>query len=74
MTVCQLIERLDEHFDEFGDGEVRLMTQANYPLEHTVAGAASAEEIGEDDPPNVIYIVEGQQIGYGNERAWGVVR
>ena len=85
MTVSQLIESLEEYRDEYGDLEVRLMTQQNWPFENTVAGLASAVEIaeaandedpkdGDTEPAPVLYIVEGQQLGYGTKRAWEVAR
>jgi hypothetical protein len=79
-----LIERLETCLDELGDVEVRLMTQANYPFENTIAGVTTGAEINEDadDDPDadsdevsnddVVYIVEGQQLGYGTKRAWQV--
>jgi hypothetical protein len=84
MTISEMIERLEEYRDELGDVEVRLMTQANWPFENGIAGLASGAEINdaenEDDPEDdgdvddddVVYIVEGQQIGYGTKRAWVV--
>ncbi len=86
MTISELIERLEEYRDEFGDVEVRLMTQAHYPFENAIAGVASGEEINaagdEDDPDDdgdvddddVLYLVEGRQLGYGTKRAWKVAR
>jgi len=86
MTISELIERLEEYRDEFGDIEVRLMTQSHYPFENAIAGVASGAEINaagdEDDPDDdgdvddddVLYIVEGQQLGYGTKRAWKVAR
>jgi hypothetical protein len=81
MTIDELIERLEEYRDDLGgDTEVRLMTQQNWPFENTVAGLASGQEIndrddGEDedvDDDLVVFIVEGQQLGYGSKRAWEV--
>ncbi len=81
MTIDELIERLEEYRDNLGgDTEVRLMTQQNWPFENGIAGLASGEEInerddGEDedvDGEAVVYIVEGQQLGYGSKRAWNV--
>ena len=85
MTIDQLIERLEEYRDELGgDVEVRLMTQSNWPFENNVFGLASGQEINDsvdDDDPNdegdvdtdqVVYICEGQQLGYGTKRAWEV--
>lgn len=86
MTVNELIERLEEYRDELGDVEVRLMTQSNWPFENGIVGLASGAEINEaeneDDPDDdgdvddddVVYIVEGQQLGYGTKRAWDVAR
>ena len=79
MTLNELIERLEEYRDELGeDAEVRLMTQQNWPFENTITGLASSAEInGADDDDDedveadaVVYIVDGQQIGYGSKRAW----
>jgi hypothetical protein len=77
MTIDQLIERLEEYRDLVGgDAEVRLMTQQNWPFENSITGVCSGEEINdaadEDDPDDdgdidddaVLYIVEGQQLGY----------
>ena len=81
MTIDELIERLEEYRDELGGQcEVRLMTQQNWPFENRIAGLASGEEIndcddGEDedvDDDRVVFIVEGQQRGYGSKRAWEV--
>ena len=79
MTLNELIERLEEYRDQLGeDAEVRLMTQQNWPFENTITGLASGAEInGADDDDDedveadaVVYIVEGQQLGYGSKRAW----
>lgn len=86
MTISEMIERLEEYRDELGDIEVRLMTQSHYPFENAIAGVVSAVEInaagdeevpeddGDVDDDNVLYIVEGQQLGYGTKRAWKVAR
>ena len=73
-----------------GDAEVRLMTQQNWPFENSIYGLASGAEIndydqddedgGDDDDSDdaaedsVLFIVEGQQLGYGTKRAWDVAR
>jgi hypothetical protein len=81
MTIDELIERLEDYRDELGgDTEVRLMTQQNWPFENTVAGLASGQEINERDDGDdedvdddrVVFIVEGQQLGYGSKLAWEV--
>ena len=68
-----------------GDAEVRLMTQRSWPFENSIYGITSGEEINDYDEDEdddeadedvegdaVVYIVEGQQIGYGSKRAWEV--
>lgn len=79
MTLNELIERLEEYRDLHGDDcEVRLMTQQNWPFENTITGLVSGQEINETDDDDdsdaeadaVVYIVEGQQLGYGSKRAW----
>ena len=81
MTIDELIARLEEYRDDLGgDTEVRLMTQQNWPFENTAAGLASGAEINERDEGDdenvdddcVVFIVEGQQLGYGSKRAWEV--
>ena len=79
MTIDELVQRLEEYRDELGgDAEVRLMTQENWPFENTIVGLASGAEIndgGDDDEVDddaTVYIVEGQQLGYGSQRAWTI--
>jgi hypothetical protein len=81
MTIDELIERLEDYRETLGgDTAVRLMTQQNWPFENEIVGLASGEEInerddGEDedvDDDRVVFIVEGQQRGYGSKRAWDV--
>ena len=88
MTIDELIERLEDYRDEIGgDAEVRLMTRQNWPFENTICGLASGQEINDADPDEaedagdddveadaVLYIVAGQQLGYGSARAWQVAR
>lgn len=88
MTIDELIARLEDYRDEIGgDAEVRLMTQQNWPFENSIYGLASGAEINdydEDDEDGgdgddasedaVLFIVEGQQLGYGTKRAWEVAR
>lgn len=83
MTIDELIERLEDYRDEIGaDAEVRLMTQSNWPFENDIFGLASGQEIndaadeddanddGDVDADQVVYICEGQQLCYGTKRAW----
>lgn len=84
MTIDQLIERLQDYREELGgDAEVRLMTQQNWPFENEITGLASVAEInqcvedGDDDESvdgdgAVVFLVEGQQRGYGSKAAWEV--
>jgi hypothetical protein len=90
MTIDELIARLEDYRDEIGgDAQVRLMTQQNWPFENSIYGLASGAEIndyqddedGDDDDDSddaaedsVLFIVEGQQLGYGTKRAWDVAR
>ena len=81
MTINEMIERLEEYQQEIGgDAEVRLMTQSNWPFEYGIAGLASREEINaavdevaNEYPANerILFIVEGQQLCYGQKEAWG---
>jgi hypothetical protein len=81
MTLNELIERLEDYRDDLGgDAEVRLMTQQNWPFENTIFGLASGAEVNaaadddEDDDDveadQIVYICEGEQLGYGSQRAW----
>jgi hypothetical protein len=74
--------------DVGADAEVRLMTQPNWPFENSIRGVTTADEIlaadiddgettdveisDEDAIGNVVYIVEGGQIGYGSKNAWNL--
>lgn len=86
MTLDDLIERLTETREALGgDVEVRLMTQPNWPFENGIAGITTSEEMNQDegdedeegneadaDAELVVYICEGEQIGYGSKSAWDV--
>ena len=81
MTLDELIERLEDYRETLGgDVQVRLMTQQHWPFENEIDGLASGAEInqrddGDDDDVDderVVFIVEGQQRGYGSKRAWEV--
>lgn len=85
MTIDELIQRLEDYRDELGgDAEVRLMTQSNWPFENSIFGLASGAEIndaidtedadddGDAEADQVVYICEGQQLCYGTKRAWEV--
>jgi hypothetical protein len=69
---------------------VRLMTQESWPFENRVAGVAVSTEFGNDDEdaecypterltedgevPVCVYLVEGDQAGYGDRDAWSNLR
>lgn len=87
MTVNKLIERLEMYRDDHGgDVEVRIMTQQNWPFENSVYGLALKSDImheadedtnvggdtDAEDDADVLYIVEGEQLGYGSKSAWDV--
>ena len=78
MTVGELLERLQDLDPEM---EVRLMTQMNWPFENSIVGICTrsemhAEQDGDEDAEpdsdaeEILYIVEGQQICYGDSAAW----
>jgi hypothetical protein len=84
-SLGELIEALEELRSEYGDdAEVRLMTQQNWPFENSICRITTGADINasdededsedsEDDDvegDNVIYIVEGRQLGYGSKAAW----
>jgi hypothetical protein len=56
------------------DAEVRLMLQPNYPFEHKLRGVAVRHQFEELDPSeegaNVVFLLEGGQVGYGNSDAF----
>jgi hypothetical protein len=57
MTVSEL-KRILEHYDD--DMEVRFASQPNWPFEYSILDAVLAH-VDEED---VIYLEEGQQLGY----------
>lgn len=69
MTVNEMIDRLQEAVDDgFGECEVRLAFQPNWPLQYDIAGIATPDgesrAQGEpdeepDDAASVVYLVEG---------------
>ena len=85
MTVSELIDHLKDYD---GDAEVRLATQVDWPFEYSVQSVASAEEMlrlaghffrtvrfsdaEAEDAPNIVYIAEGDQLGYLPESAKAV--
>lgn len=81
MKIRDLLELLEDVIEQAGpDAEVRLMTQQHYPFENEVRGVCTGGDINEGEDPEdgdvvdeqVVYIVEGEQLGYGSKRAWDV--
>jgi len=82
MTLQDLINQLQELADEFGpDTEVRLAQQPAWAFEYSVGDVAACtsdpdDEDGEEPDAPVVYISEGQQLGYlpgaaANTLGWG---
>jgi len=68
MTVGELIELLADMDDE---AEVRLMTQENWPFQCDLRGVCLGDDL-EAGEAGVVYVVEGEQLGYGDKNAWKV--
>ena len=78
-TLRDLIEMLEEAATELGDDtKVRLVMQPSWPMEYEIAGVVSGQQINDEGDENdqdvaddnVLYLVEGSQIGYGSKRAF----
>jgi len=73
VKVRQLIDLLGDYSP---DAEVRIMHQPRYPLQSTLGAVVGESEIREHeggdlgDDPEVVYLLEGSQIGYGRKVAW----
>jgi len=74
VKVRQLLDLLAEYSPE---AEVRLIHQPNYPLTSTLGGIVGESEIRAhegrdlgDDEPEVVFLLEGQPLGYGRANAW----
>lgn len=83
--LIERLEEIVENADS-PDIEVRLMVQESYPFEHLLEKVVTLEEMNADKrsfkpagkhgysdknaPKAVIYLVEGNQLGYGTKRAW----
>ena len=68
MKVRQLLDLLAEYSP---DADVRVVSQPRYPLESSLAGVVSESEVRAHEgrelgaEPEVVFLLEGQQIGYG---------
>ena len=73
MKVRQLLDTLSEYSPE---AEVRLLHQPRYPLASALGGVIGESEVrdheGRDlgDEPEVVYLLEGEPLGYGRANAW----
>lgn len=77
MTVEDLIEILSTLDPQ---AEVRIMSQRSWPFENALEGVAPGEDTwDEDEAPQgvekdgVVYLVQGEQIGYGTQAAWSAL-
>ena len=77
MRVKELRELLEDYDDE---AEVKIMSQSNYPFEYSIKGVIQRNEFqrGEDEDggdgsatKDDVFILEGEQLCYGNKKAWG---
>lgn len=71
MTISDLISELEYLAEVMGDEtEVRIASQPSWPFEYSIAGITSVEPNDVEDGDNgdvsepVVYLVEGNQIGY----------
>jgi len=74
VKVRQLLDRLAEYSPE---AEVRFVHQRSYPLQAALGGIVSEGEIRAhegrdlgDDEPEIVFLLEGQPLGYGRAHAW----
>lgn len=73
MKVSQLLDLLAEYSPE---AEVRLLHQRSYPLQSALGGVVGESEVRDHeggalgDEPEVVYLLEGQPLGYGRANAW----
>jgi hypothetical protein len=79
MKAEELIQLLE---DVEPDTEVRIMSQPSWPFEYSIRGTNLASELGDfkphgykedqDDNVDVLYLLEGRQLGYGTKDAWNI--
>lgn len=83
MRIQDLIDQLTVMVEEEGldpSTEVRLMNQPDYPFEYKIVGVVTKHQIAREDDEDsempkpgdkdVVYLLEGTQIGYGTKTAW----
>ncbi len=61
MTVDELIQEL-KYMD--GDATVRFASQPSWPFEYSINGVIQTTVQHRDEEEDVVYLEEGQQIGY----------
>jgi hypothetical protein len=61
MTVQELMDLLEDLDPE---AEVRMAQQPSWPFEYSISDVMQPEPPAEEDRPNVVYLVEGSQLGY----------
>ena len=82
MTVAELMYELEQYDENL---EIRLMEQPSWPFEYAINGLVDRATVqrcdGEDGEPdrdpaadkksdNVVFILEGNQLCYGDKNAW----
>ena len=85
MKLDRLIEYLEMVRDDLeaagqdaSETEVRIMSQPSWPFENAISGVTHTTRIAQYDDddlepesgPEIVYILEGSQIKYGNRDAW----
>ncbi|MFC1999126.1 hypothetical protein ACFLXE_00020 [Chloroflexota bacterium] len=72
MTVGELKALLEDLPPDVDDLEIRLMTQESWPFENEIKGMCLGSELPEARD-GIVFIVEGEQLGYGTQDAWKLV-
>lgn len=78
MTVGELMARLEDFNEE---AEVRMMCQPGWPFEYSIRGICRSSDLegseedrhpstGINPKPEVVFLVEGEQLSYGCKDAW----
>lgn len=70
MTVGELILLLQEYDTQ---RQVELVTQPRYPVRYEVEGVVDGNDLDDEDHEDKVYLVEGDQLGYGNREVWNKV-
>jgi hypothetical protein len=75
MTVRDMMAALEDYDP---DAEVRIAIQPRWPLEYTIGDVVCSDSItddedeeADDDKPVVVYVTEGQQVGYAPAGVFG---